>query len=174
MNLFSATNCLLLWEMPRLPSAKKKQLSARGATAEVGYSPRRLRGASGLKEIQWQLGIFPDTHQLGNQWGVWGLPIGFSAHFWAAKSGPAGGKTALRAAAAPSEIPGGWGRGGPIWLWQEVPRRWEPAGPTPAPAVPGRTSSPGPGSPPGRWWPGRWCRPLRRRSPGESGSRSRW
>ena len=31
--------------------------------------------------------------------GVWGLPSGFSVHFWASKSGPVGDKTAPGAAA---------------------------------------------------------------------------
>ena len=58
MNLFSATNCLLLWEARGFSIAKKQQsLSARGPSGEVGKSPHRIRGASGLAEIQWQPGI---------------------------------------------------------------------------------------------------------------------
>ena len=70
MNLFSATNCLLLWEARGFSIAKKQQsLSARGPSGEVGYSPHRLRGARGLAEIQWLPGISPDGVRLDKQRG---------------------------------------------------------------------------------------------------------
>ena len=48
--------------------------------------------ANGLAEIQWLPGISSDNNRLGKRRGSSPKGAGgFSAHFWAAKSGPAGG-----------------------------------------------------------------------------------
>ena len=77
MNLFSATNCLLLWEARGFSIAKKQQsLSARGPSGEVGKPPHRLRGASGPAVFQWQPGISPDGVRL-DKTGSGGTPAAF-------------------------------------------------------------------------------------------------
>ena len=77
MNLFSATNFLLLWEARGFSIAKKQQsLSARGPSGEVGKPPHQLRGASGPAVFQWQPGISPDGVRLDKS-GSGGTPAAF-------------------------------------------------------------------------------------------------
>ena len=68
-----------------------------------------LGGTGGSVAAQRQISSRP----IGQNMGVWGFPSGFSAHFWASKSGPVGDKTAPRATAGPFGNPGVWGRVGP-------------------------------------------------------------
>ena len=54
INLFSATNCLFLWEARGFSIAKNSKASQHeGRQAKLDIVPHRLRGASGLAEIQW-------------------------------------------------------------------------------------------------------------------------
>ena len=66
-------------------------------------------GTGGSVAVQRQISSRP----IGQNMEVWGFPSGFSAHFWAAKSGPVGDKTAPRATAGRFGNPGVWGRVGP-------------------------------------------------------------
>ena len=79
--------------MLRPPSAKQETtLSPRAVPAghrsgEVRNAPHRLRGASGLMEIQWLPGIKSDSDRLDK--GIQNLGFGaFSVHFCAYKSEP--------------------------------------------------------------------------------------
>ena len=66
--------------------------SARGATAEVRYPPHRSRGGRRPKGHSAAAMPLISPRPIRKKGGSGDLPGGFSAHFWAAKSGPAGGK----------------------------------------------------------------------------------
>ena len=70
----------------------KKRISARGPSGEVRSAPHRLRRSRRPCSISVATGYLLCYRPIRQKEGGRGLPSGFSAHFWAAKSGPAGGK----------------------------------------------------------------------------------
>ena len=70
----------------------KKRISARGPSGEVRSAPHRLRRSRRPCSISVATGYLLCYRPIRQKEGGRGLPGGFSAHFWASKSGPAGGK----------------------------------------------------------------------------------